>query len=226
MSAALLTTLMVASAPQWIMMPVRAEHAPPSDPTLLRTTRAVARALADQTSANIRVFDREKRDEHCSDDGHRCPEAIARILEVDRVIALELSDDHTKLQVYIYERRPPRLANQLEVGCEWDEGPRCEAEKLAKAVATERPDYDEATLEAAWSKLVPRIRGCFTKAKPVADAKVTFSLRPSGRLVDVRVEPRKLQRKRPYACAARVVESLRVPPFKGKAVRLERPLNL
>jgi hypothetical protein len=216
--------MLAAAAPQWIVLPVYAENPPPSDPTLLRTTRVIAQTIFEHTGARIRVLSREARDEHCADDGHRCPGAIARLLDVERVIALELAADRGSVRARVYEQRPARLAMEIVVPCEWDGGPECDAAPLAQKLATGRAGYDPAAVEAAWAKVAPRIAKCFTKVPPAKDARLTFALQPSGRPIEVRVEPKKLQSGASYACAARVAESLRVPPFEGASQRLERAL--
>ncbi len=142
--AFLLTALAVcapgtATASQWLVLPIHADNPPPTDPTLLRTSEIVGRAIAEGLSVNVRLVARAIRDEHCTDDGHRCPSAIARILEAEQVIALELSDDLGRLTATVY-RRPNVVAAKIDVACDWDDGPACALEKIA-ARPTSRP-YD------------------------------------------------------------------------------------
>ena len=203
-----------AEPPRWIVLPVYAANPPPQDPTLLRLSRAVGVAVAAAADAEVRVVSRELREEHCRDAGHRCPDAIARILGADRVIALVLTDDFGALEARVHE--PPDRTFDVRVECEWRGGPKCDLEELAEATSRRRrAPYDPAAVEAAWAQLRPRIDRCFSGAgvEPSAEAQLTFRLREDGRPIEVRVDPKRLQRRRAYGCAARVVESLRVPPF-------------
>lgn len=201
---------------EWLVLPIHAEHPPPTDPTLLRTSERVGRAIADGLGVDVRLAARAIRDEHCTDDGHHCPTAIARILEAERVIALELTDDHGELRATVY-RRPAVVAATVRVKCAWDHGPKCALDDLVEQLrASMKVAFDAVALETAWTKLRPRIDGCLARAKAVEPtASVKFSVQRDGRVANVRIEPRKLQRKKAYTCVARVVESLRVPPFEG-----------
>lgn len=216
---AMLTLLAVpaisGAAPKWILMPVHATNPPPKDPTLLRMSKQIGAAIAERNVADIRLVSRELREEHCQDHGHACPDAIARILEVDRVIAVELTDDYRQLVASVFD--PPTRKRTIEVPCKWIAGgPSCDLDALAQGIAEgSKPTWDPSVVDAAFDALRPRVDACLEREKGGADpeSRVTFRVREDGRPIEVRIQPKAIQRKKAYRCVARVVESLRVPPF-------------
>lgn len=209
----LATPSLALAADRWLLMPVYAANPPPQDPTLLRLSQRVGAAIAEHNAADVHLVSRAVREEHCQDHGHECPDAIARILEVDRVIAVELTEDYEALVATVFD--PPTRRRELRVACQWRGGPDCDLDALAKQIAEgTKSTWEPAQVDAAFDALRPRIDACLAKAKPTkAEPRVTFRVREDGRPIEVRIQPKALQRKKAYRCAARVVESLRVVPF-------------
>ncbi len=229
-AALVLSAAPVATAdanPKWILMPVYAPTPPPGDPTLLRMSKRIGEALAEHNAADVRLVSRELREERCQDHGHECPDAIARMLEVDRVIAVELAEDYGELLATVFD--PPNRARSVRVPCKWVAGgPSCDVDGLAKEIAeATKPTWDPAAADAAFDALRTRIDACLAQEKGGADpeSRVTFRIREDGRPIEVRIQPKALQRKKAYRCVARVVESLRVPPFVADRMPfLNKPL--
>lgn len=204
-----------AEPPSWVLMPARAEHPPPQDPTLLRLTRPLAKAFAGAVPGPVRVAKRDERDERCRDDGWRCPDEIAALMGVDRVVSLQLDEALGALTVYVYGGRG--LVAKEEVECALVDGRlACDAEALARFAATLAPRtlQPQAVFEA-YEALTPKLRRCLRHGRAAKGVQVSFRVAPSGRAHSARIEPRRLQRKKTYACMSRVLEGLEVAPFSG-----------
>ena len=201
---------------RWVLMPVRADHPPPADPTLLRLSTPLARVWSDAVGGKVRLASREQRDENCRDEGWRCPDEVAAVLDVDRVVSWQLSEDHDRLDILVYVGRTG-IAQRAEIDCDWDEGKlSCDRESMARFAATlvPRPLKPEAVFEA-FEALTPGLQRCARKVGSRRGAQVVFRVGPDGHARDVRIEPRKWQRQRGFECMARTVEGLYVAPFSG-----------
>ena len=206
------------AAPTWVIMPASAAQPPPQDPTLLRLSVPLARAFEAAVPGPVRLAAREERDDRCRDDGWRCPREVAEMMGVDRVIVLRLTEAQDELQVLVFAGRQGVVAS-TELPCEWAEGRlSCDSEVLAAFAAGLAPrTLDPKEVDAAFDALGPALARCARRGGTHADAKVVFQVAPKGGAHHVRIEPRALQRKKAYACMARVVEGLSVPPFGGEA---------
>jgi hypothetical protein len=208
----ILALLAIASPPEtWVVMPVVARNPPPRDPTMLRMSVDLAKAITGAVSGPVRLAKREERDSVCASG---CPPEIASILEADHVVELVLDDGMDALLVRVFDR--DRGTSKSKVPCTYGGGVvECDAGALAQSFARkDDAELDPKTVEDAFAKLGDRLRACGPPL-PKIEATVRFRARPDGRVTDVRVSPTKVQTKKPYACMARVVESLRVPPFAG-----------
>lgn len=200
----------------WLVLPARAAHPPPQDPTLLRLSKPVAEAFAELVSGPVRLGARGLRDARCRDDGWRCPDEIAALLGVDRVVSMQLDDDYGALTLYVFAERRGVVA-KVSLPCAWDAGRlSCRTEGLAKLAHELEPrGLEPAVVFAAYEALEPKLRACLGPEGAEAEARVRLSVAPSGRAHSVRIEPRRLQRRERYACVARALEGLEVPPFAG-----------
>lgn len=119
------------TAGEWVVMPVRAETPPPRDPTLLRLSAPVAKTIADALPSPVRLVKRDTRDAQCADDGWRCPDEIAAMMSVARVVSLHLDDDHARLKVMVYAGRHGVVAETV-VKCGSRAGRvRCDRDAIA-----------------------------------------------------------------------------------------------
>ncbi len=205
-----------ARADDWVVMPVRAEHPPARDPTLLRLSVPLARTIADVVSGGVRLAKREERDDRCLDDGWRCPDEIAAMLDVERVVSLQLNDEHTQVKVLVYAGRRGVVA-QTELSVDWEDGKMsCDLKVLRAFALTLAP----RTLEPhevfdAFEGMQDKLQSCASQGPTRPGAQVTLHISATGRAHQVRIEPRKAQRTKVYRCMARVLEGLEVAPFSG-----------
>lgn len=205
-----------AGAETWLVYPVRAEHPPPRDPTMLRMSVELARSISEVVTGHVRLAKRDERDQACP---LSCPPEVAAIQEVDHVVELVLGDAMDELVVRVFRRRGDVLEGK--VPCEYGGGAvACDAKRLQKMLGSQKGDapLDAEAVKSGFAALRPKLLEC-GEPKPKVRAKVRFRVRPDGRVTDVRISPKKVQFDEPYACMARVVESLRVVPFAG-----ERPV--
>lgn len=221
LALALLATLVAApaaAAPAWVIMPVHSEHPPPQDPTLLRLSVPLARSFEAKVSGAVRLASREERDDRCRDDGWRCPREVAEMMGVDNVVYLKLDDAQESLQVSVFSGRQGVVAS-TELPCDWEAGRlSCdEAGMGAFAEGLVPRTLDPKEVDQAFEALSPALARCARLGATQPDVKVVFTVGERGGARHVRVEPRRLQRKKAYACMARVVEGLKVPPFAGAA---------
>lgn len=222
-------SLVFADAPSgWAVLPVRASDPPPGDPTLLRLTRSLASAIHEQTDADVRVVSRDERDERCPDEQGVCPREIASMLDAERVVSFALANSYGSIAVRIYHA-DAGLEREAELSCEWEEGNvSCDSDGLKKLLVpgAQPGALDPAAVEAALRRASSRIEGCRSaKASaeddPAGDATldseafVSFRVRPDGRVIDVRIDPRDLAGTPMFRCVARVVEALELDPFSG-----------
>lgn len=200
----------------WVVMPVRAERPPPQDPTLLRLSVPLAKTLAAAVSGEVRLAKREERDDHCLDDGWRCPAEIAAMLKVSRVVSLQLDEDYGSLRVLVYAGRRGVVA-QTDLDCTWEAGVlSCDAEGLAAFMRTLGPRaLGPQEVFDAFVGLQGELHSCAGRGRTYPKVQVNFQVAPSGRAHQVRIEPRSRQRSKVYRCMAQVVEGLEVAPFSG-----------
>lgn len=206
-----------ASPPKpWVVMPVRAEHPPPQDPTLLRLSVPLAKAIAAEAPAAVRLAKRDERDERCLDDGWRCPDEIAAMLGAGRVISMQLDEDHGALTVYVYAGRQGVIAEQ-EVACTWSDGRlSCDVKALSNFFAGLRPrTLGPEEVFDAFAELHSPLQACTKKGRTRNKVQVVFRVGSDGQAHHVRIQPRKHQRSKVYRCMAQVVEGLQVRPFLG-----------
>jgi hypothetical protein len=207
----------------WIVFPIFSEHPPPRDPTLLRMSIDLARVISENVSGDVRLAKREERQESCP---LRCPDEIASMLSADHVIAMHLKDSQDQLAVILYE--PSREPQVRRISCTYGDGAvSCDAKELSEVIKGWRHDgqLDQKAVHAAYAGLATELLACGEQDKGV-EASVLFRVRPDGRVTDVRIDPVSVQDRKPYDCMARVMESLRVPPFSAKkpiAFRLPLP---
>lgn len=205
-----------------VIMPVWGPTAPPQDPTFLRATKELAEVIHQAAGREVQVYSRERRATVCADNGHQCPSEVAAMLDVHQVIELSFDDKLEQLWVQVWGR-PRGLLREAKVPCTWEEGrPRCALDQVAAVVSGEvLPALDAAQVEQALDALKPQLDACQTqrsakkKAQHEVDVTLRFRVTPNGRVREVRVDPRELQTLPAWACVARVVEALRVPPFRG-----------
>lgn len=206
-------------------MPVWAESPPPGDPTLLRLSRQLAEHWAGWVPAGIHVASRSARADVCKDKGHECPGDVARVLGVDRVVAFELNDDLSRMEVTLFERRG-RLET-VSSECTWNEG-RVACDIAPMAAMARRwavKKRNRAAVRAAFRAQIPRLVRCLDSARPASvRAEVSFVVQPDGRTTDVRIDPREHQARSDMACVARVVESLDFPLATGRGARFRFPI--
>lgn len=220
--------LVASATPRWLVLPVSCSDPPPADPTLLRLTKDLAGAIHEVVEEEIRVASREARDDRCPREDADCPPDIARMLDVERVVALSLAPRWDVLTVRVFATGG--LDREGKLPCRWADGAvECQTDELARILAEdELPPLDEAAVKASFDALRPRLGACgggdgaAPGASIAPDTFVSFRARPEGRVSDVRIEPAELQGEGAYACVARHVESLRVPRFAGKAPRTFR----
>jgi hypothetical protein len=205
-----------ALANDWVVMPVRAEHPPARDPTLLRLSVPLAKTIAAVVSGGVRLAKREERDDRCLDDGWRCPDEIAAMLDAKRVVSLQLNDEHTLLKVLVYAGRRGVVA-QTELQIEWDNGKMsCDIEALQAFALTLAPRaLDPQEVFDAFEALSDELQSCASQGPIRSGAQVNLRISATGRAHHVRIEPRKAQRTKVYRCMARVLEGLEVAPFSG-----------
>lgn len=221
----LMITASVARAeerPDWVVFPVRGERPPPSDPSLLRLSRDLAAALQEALGGQVRLASRERRDELCP--GRTTLECADRVHEAaggERVLVLRLSDDLERVDARVYPA-PKGARRELRLPCRWREGQvTCDLEPLLRAIDREAPPpLDELAVMTAFEALRPELEACLRAGKATlpegaGPPMVTFRLQPDGRPRDVRIEPRTLQRKKPYGCMARLLESTTFSAFAG-----------
>lgn len=206
-----------------VIMPVWGPTAPPQDPTFLRATKELAEVIHGAAGREVQVYSREKRAALCADNGHQCPSEVASMLDVHQVIELSFDEKLEFLWVQIWGR-PRGLLREAKVPCTWEDGrPRCALDQVAAVVSGEAlAALDPAAVEQALDALKPQIEACQTqrsakkKALHEVDVTLRFRVTPNGRVREVRVDPRELQTLPAWACVGRVVEALRVPPFRGE----------
>ncbi len=205
-----------------MVFPVVSDHPPPGDPTLLRLSVEMARTVSQNVSGEVRMAKREERDSACP---LECPKEIASMLSVDHVVAMQLADTYDALAVILFERA--RAPEVRKIACTYGNGAvTCDAEQLAAVFKHENqdPPLDEKAVTTAFEGLKEALARCGDQT-PGVNASVRFRVRPDGRVLDVRIEPQEVQDRPPYDCVARVVESLRVPPFSGdKPIAFHLPL--
>lgn len=201
----------------WAVLPARATNPPNSDPTLLRLTEEVGRALHDAVQAPVRVLSRDLRDETCPSNRAECPNDVAALVRAERVVSLWLSDEHESMRVRVY-RALAGLERELQLSCTRRDGRvHCETQALYDELGAKgRRKASAEEIGAAFEALGPRLRACLESgqtvgAKAPKRAEVRFQLDARGRATHVRIEPRRLQGQGPYPCMARVVEELAVP---------------
>jgi hypothetical protein len=202
-----------AYAEGWVVFPIFAEQPPPMDPTLLRLSVELAKVISDQVGGDVRLAKREEREEHCP---LECPAEIASMMTVDHVIAMHLKESQDQLAVILFE--PSRAPEIRKIACTYQNGVvRCDAKQLAEVIKSWKHEapLDEKAVHTAFGLLAGEMAACGPQEKGI-DASVRFRIRPDGRATDVRIDPVEVQDRKPYDCIARVVESLRVPPFPGK----------
>lgn len=201
----------------WAVLPARATTPPTADPTLLRLTEEVGRALHDAVQAPVRVVSRDLRDETCPSNRADCPNDVASLVRAERVVSLWLSDGHDALRVRVY-RALAGLERELKLDCTRRDGRvQCETQALYDELgAHKRRRLGPDEVRAAFDALEPELRACLERSgavaleKPPKKIEVKFSLDPQGRATHVRIEPRRVQGRGPYPCMARVVEQLSV----------------
>jgi hypothetical protein len=217
-----LLTPSAAHAETWVVFPIFAEHPPPRDPTLLRLSIELAKVIRENVTGDVRLAKREERDVSCP---LECPGEIASMLTVDHVIAMHLKDTQDQLAVILYE--PSRAPSIRRIDCTYRDGAvSCDSKRLAEVVQgwKHSPALDHKAVHAAFDALGKELDACGERPRGV-DASVRFRVRPDGRVTDVRIDPQEVQDRKPFDCIARVVESLRVPPFEGpKPVAFRLPL--
>ncbi len=203
-----------AAPERWMVLPV-AGTPPPRDPTLLRLTRELSEALHQaHPSADFMVISRDRRDAWCTHEGRECPPELASHLEADRVVSLVLADDYSALTVRVF-RAPRGLLHELTLPCTWTDGrPRCDTEPLRDKLQTASAALDPAVVEQNFTALRGQLQRCLSLGA-AQTAAVSFRVKPHGRVADVRIEPRALQNEKPYACVARAIEGMTLPPFSG-----------
>jgi len=206
-----------ASPPKpWVVMPVRAEHPPPQDPTLLRLSVPLAKAIAAEAPVPVRLAKREERDERCLDEGWRCPDEIAAMMGVGRVVSMQLDEDHGALSVYVYAGRQGVIAQQ-QVPCTWADGRlSCDEKALTAFFAGLRPrTLNQEEVFDAFEGLHAALQACTKRGRTRNEVQVVFRVGSDGQAHHVRIQPRKHQRTKVYRCMAQVVEGLQVRPFMG-----------
>lgn len=199
----------------WAVLPIRATTPPTSDPTLLRLTEEVGRALHESVAAPVRVLSRELRDETCNSTRGECPYDIAALVRADRVVSMWLDDTHESLTLRVY-RATKGLEHQLQLPCSRREGRvHCETKSLGRDLAAKtRTKLSPEEVNQAFEALTPRLLACHRERgdlggkKPPKKAEVKFQLDERGRASNVRIEPRRIQNVGPYPCMARVIEEL------------------
>lgn len=216
-----------------VIMPVWGPSPPPQDPTFLRTTKALAEAIHGAAGREVQVYSRDKRGQVCADNGHQCPNEIATLLDVHQVVELTFDDKLEQLHVQVWGR-PRGLLREAKIPCVWEEGrPVCPTEPVAQVVSGDAlGELDHAAVEQALDGLQPKVQACLGKKKQKkraqheVDVTLRFRVAPNGRIKEVRIDPRELQTLPAWACVGRVVEALRVPPFRGdQAVPFSRVIG-
>jgi hypothetical protein len=208
----------------YIVLPIHSERPPPTDPTLLRTTKIIAEAIYAVVDAGVRVASRGVRDEHCPSEDGQCPEHIADLLGAERVISMALTSDYKALRIRVY-RGARGVERQGSIPCRWEEGAvECDTGRLAAVLKGQGPPppLDHVAVQKAFERLGPSFVRCkkdnAASKTPEGDPpSVSFRVRADGRVSDVRISPDELSDDAAYACIARMVESLRLPPFEGSA---------
>lgn len=187
---------------------------------MLRLSIELGKAIKAHVDGSVRVASREERMDACP---LECSDGIANVLDVDHVVDLELAKDYRSVAITVFHAKSD--PSEGSISCAYADGRVSCATKELVSLFTKRdalPPLDTAALEAAFRALAPRMLRCGAGLEP---AIATFRVTQEGRVTDVRVEPRTIQRKKPYPCMARVVESLRVGPFSAdKPVSYRMPL--
>jgi hypothetical protein len=211
-----------ARAESWIVFPIFAEVPPPRDPTLMRMSRELLKVIRENVSGEVRLAKRDERQDSCP---IGCPEEIASMLSVDHVVAMHLKETQDQLAVILYE--PSREPEIRKVTCNYANGAvSCDSKALAEVMKGWKrgATLEEKAVHEAFEKLESRMIACGPQEKGVS-ASARFRVRPDGRVTDVRIDPIEVQDRKPYDCMARVLESLRVPPFTAqKPVAFQLPL--
>jgi hypothetical protein len=198
----------------WAVLPIRAKTPPTSDPTLLRLTEEIGRAVHEVVSGPVRVVSRELRDETCPSNEARCPNDITSLLRAERALSLWLDDGHGRLMLRVY-RALHGIEKEFEIPCTRQEGKiHCETKSFAKKLRTPRAKLAPEEVNSAFGALSARLEAC--RQRPVKGptrklpkkVEVRFELDHRGRATHVRIEPRRIQGQAPFQCMARVVEEL------------------
>jgi hypothetical protein len=216
MVAALILALgLIADAPPgWVLLPARGEQPPPQDPTLLRLSTVIQEGLQERMSKQVRLVDRDLRDEACPSSDGTCAAHVTDLLHALAVVSLYLTPDQKQLWVRIYSKRG--LEREGHLPCRWDQGRvECELEGLGPLVEPKKkaPEVDQKAVDSAFGALKKRLTACKKlglgdAAKPAGPVTALFRLDRDGRATEVRLEPLGLEDTPAYACMARVIESL------------------
>jgi hypothetical protein len=197
-------------AQTWVVFPAFSEHPPPNDPTMMRLTKEVRKVMRSTVDGKVRLAKIEERDS-CPG---KCPSEIASMLSVEHVVSLHLSDGYDQLAILVHE--PSHAPAIRKVACTYGNGlVSCDDKQVAEAFGKKRGGLDDKAVKKAFESLRPKLLECGFQ-EPGIEASVRFRVRPDGRATDVRIDPERVQNQKPYDCMARVVESLRVPPFEGE----------
>jgi hypothetical protein len=225
---ALALAVVVEAPPGWVLLPARGEQPPPQDPTLLRLSAVIHDELKERLSKDVKLVDREVRDEACPSADGICAAHVTDLLHARAVVSLLLTPDQKQLQVRIYSNRG--LEREGSLPCRWDQGSvTCELAGLVPLIEPKKkaPEIDPKVVDAAFGALKKKLLGCKKlglgdTAKPEGTVTVQFRIDREGHAAEVRLEPLGLEDAPAYSCMARAIESLR---FHRMQEPTERPYS-
>ena len=206
---------------QWVLLPVRGNRPPPRDPTLLRLTKSIGRAVHRLGLGGVRVVSRTIRDENCPSMDGVCPKEVARRVGGKEVLSMTLAPDYRSLTVRVYGNRGLLRVGQLP--CEWSDGSaECRTGALTALLEPPNRKGDVKLVYHRFRRLRRQLRKCRTlgwggleEEDPPSSMSIRFRVSRSGLIEGVRLDPPGYTDVPGYACMARVVETLQLPKRAG-----------
>lgn len=140
----------------WAVLPARGERPPPRDPTLMRLSDALARAIEGAVGAEVVVVDRAMAEEACPGEGDACPRDVAILVSAARVVSIVLLEDQSAVDLRVYAPRVG-LERTVQLACQWQEGLlACDTADLAQKLEIEPKVAAAPAARAPTAKARPR----------------------------------------------------------------------
>ncbi len=155
-------------------------------------------------------------------------------MRVDRVVALDLERDGSRLWVTHYLRGVPGVWGVHKAACTVaDSALRCGQLQRVLEMGLRPRTAKDVDLSAGLRGLAPKVSVCVRQEDRVPIAERIFGkieldleLRSSGTVRVIAIAPARVARAKLGACLRSAMESLNMGPFEGQAIPFRIPIDL